>query len=138
MVLGHLQRGGGPTTFDRVLSSMYGAHAIRLIIEKKFGKMVRSDPPDIDEVDIADAVDQIPHGGPQWISCERRPEQWESVSAIHPDTRTRSAKTDDAFAECTPITAINPLDSFFKSQFKGVMALGCSRLTRKNCLICCG
>ena len=40
VVLGHLQRGGGPTTFDRILSSQYGAHAIRLIVEKKFGQMV--------------------------------------------------------------------------------------------------
>ena len=66
VVLGHLQRGGGPTTFDRVLASQYGAHAVRLIVEKKFGEMVCSDPPDILSVPIADAVDAIrtvdPHG----------------------------------------------------------------------------
>lgn len=66
VVLGHLQRGGGPTTFDRVLSSQYGAHAVRLIIEKKFGQMVCSQPPDILDVPIADAVHKIrtvdPHG----------------------------------------------------------------------------
>jgi phosphofructokinase-like protein len=56
VVLGHLQRGGGPTTFDRVLSSQYGAHAVRLIVEKKFGEMVCYDPPDILSVPIADAV----------------------------------------------------------------------------------
>tara|TARA_R110002049_G_scaffold285698_4_gene467085 strand:+ start:251184 stop:252347 length:1164 start_codon:yes stop_codon:yes gene_type:complete len=59
VVLGHLQRGGGPTTFDRVLASEYGAHAVRLIVEKKFGEMVCSDPPDIRSVPIADAVDAI-------------------------------------------------------------------------------
>lgn len=59
VVLGHLQRGGGPTTFDRVLASEYGAHAVRLIFERKFGQMVCSDPPDICDVPIADAVDQI-------------------------------------------------------------------------------
>lgn len=59
VVLGHLQRGGGPTTFDRVLASEYGAHAVRLIIERKFGQMVCSDPPDICDAPIADAVDQI-------------------------------------------------------------------------------
>lgn len=59
VVLGHLQRGGGPTTFDRVLASEYGAHAVRLIRERKFGQMVCSDPPDICDVAIADAVDQI-------------------------------------------------------------------------------
>jgi 6-phosphofructokinase 1 len=56
VVLGHLQRGGGPTTFDRVLSSQYGAHAVRLIVEKKFGEMVCYDPPDILSVPIANAV----------------------------------------------------------------------------------
>jgi phosphofructokinase-like protein len=56
MVLGHLQRGGGPTTFDRVLSTQYGAHAVRLVYEKKFGQMVCYDPPDIQDAPIADAV----------------------------------------------------------------------------------
>jgi ATP-dependent phosphofructokinase / diphosphate-dependent phosphofructokinase len=59
VVLGHLQRGGGPTTFDRVLSSEYGAHAVRLIIEKKFGQMTAYDPPDILSVPIADAVNSL-------------------------------------------------------------------------------
>lgn len=66
MVLGHLQRGGGPTTFDRVLSSQYGAHAVRLVYEKKFGQMVCYDPPDIQDVSIAEAVGSLrtidPHG----------------------------------------------------------------------------
>ncbi|KAA5545274.1 ATP-dependent 6-phosphofructokinase [Roseiconus nitratireducens] len=59
VVLGHLQRGGGPTTFDRVLASQYGAHAVRLIVERKFGQMVCSQPPDILDVPIAEAVHQI-------------------------------------------------------------------------------
>jgi 6-phosphofructokinase 1 len=59
VVLGHLQRGGGPTTFDRVLSTEYGVHAVRLIVEKKFGHMVCSDPPDIKSVPIEYAVDAI-------------------------------------------------------------------------------
>src|SRR5689334_11187136 len=37
VVLGHLQRGGAPTTFDRVIATQFGAHAVRLIIEQKFG-----------------------------------------------------------------------------------------------------
>ncbi len=59
VVLGHLQRGGGPTTFDRVLSSQYGVHAVRLIKQKKFGMMVCSDPPDILCSPIEDAVNAI-------------------------------------------------------------------------------
>ena len=59
VVLGHLQRGGGPTTFDRVLSSQYGAHAVRLIVEKKFGQMVCYDPPDILDASIEEAVGDL-------------------------------------------------------------------------------
>ncbi len=65
VVLGHLQRGGGPTTFDRVLASKYGAHAVRLIVEKKFGQMVCYDPPDIRDVAIADAVGRLRTVDPQ-------------------------------------------------------------------------
>ncbi len=39
-ILGHIQRGGKPTAFDRVLSTRYGIHAIDLIKQKKFGQMV--------------------------------------------------------------------------------------------------
>ena len=39
-VLGHLQRGGSPTTFDRALCSMFGAEAVELIAAGDFGKMV--------------------------------------------------------------------------------------------------
>lgn len=59
VVLGHLQRGGAPTYFDRCLSTQYGAHAIRLIEERKFGKMVCYDPPEISSVPIAEAVKRI-------------------------------------------------------------------------------
>jgi ATP-dependent phosphofructokinase / diphosphate-dependent phosphofructokinase len=39
-VLGHVQRGGGPTPFDRWLATRYGAAAVRLAMEGKFGRMV--------------------------------------------------------------------------------------------------
>lgn len=39
-VLGHIQRGGSPTAFDRVLGTRFGIDAIRLVEEKKFGYMV--------------------------------------------------------------------------------------------------
>lgn len=38
--LGHLQRGGPPSAFDRVLGTRLGIHAARLVIEKRFGQMV--------------------------------------------------------------------------------------------------
>jgi 6-phosphofructokinase 1 len=47
VVLGHLQRGGSPTTFDRLLALRFGAAAVRAVEEKKFGQMVALDPPSI-------------------------------------------------------------------------------------------
>ncbi|ADB15451.1 6-phosphofructokinase [Pirellula staleyi DSM 6068] len=56
VVLGHLQRGGSPTTFDRVVATQFGAHAVRLIVEKKFGHMVCYQPPAMESVPIIDAI----------------------------------------------------------------------------------
>jgi 6-phosphofructokinase 1 len=39
-VLGHLQRGGGPTMYDRVLATRFGVHAVDLIARERFGRMV--------------------------------------------------------------------------------------------------
>ncbi len=65
-ILGHLQRGGTPTTFDRVLATMFGAHAVRLVVEGRFGEMIASRPPEMVSVPIIDAVNKIrqvdPHG----------------------------------------------------------------------------
>ncbi len=55
-VLGHLQRGGSPTPFDRILSTKFGAFAISLAAQKKFGKMAALRGNEIIEVDIADAI----------------------------------------------------------------------------------
>lgn len=66
VVLGHLQRGGSPTYFDRCLATQYGAHAVRLIEEHRFGEMVCYDPPNITSISIEQAVERIstvdPHG----------------------------------------------------------------------------
>jgi len=59
VVLGHLQRGGSPTTFDRVLATQYGAHAVRLIVEGKLGQMICYNPPEMSSVPITEAVNQI-------------------------------------------------------------------------------
>ncbi|HEX4347607.1 MAG TPA: ATP-dependent 6-phosphofructokinase [Vicinamibacterales bacterium] len=47
VVLGHLQRGGAPTSFDRVLATRFGAKAVQLLLDGAFGNMVAFDPPDI-------------------------------------------------------------------------------------------
>lgn len=55
-VLGHLQRGGSPTPFDRLLGTRFGAAAVRLIAEGGIGKMVALRTPHIVPVDLAEAV----------------------------------------------------------------------------------
>ena len=59
VVLGHLQRGGNPTSFDRVLATQFGSHAVRLIIEGRFGEMVCYNPPAINSVPIIEAVNKL-------------------------------------------------------------------------------
>ncbi|MEW6163359.1 MAG: ATP-dependent 6-phosphofructokinase [Nitrospirota bacterium] len=59
IVLGHLQRGGAPTTFDRLLSLRFGTAAIRFIEAGMFGTMVALHPPDICAVPIEEAIGQM-------------------------------------------------------------------------------
>jgi phosphofructokinase-like protein len=59
VVLGHLQRGGMPTTFDRVLATQFGAHAVRLVHHRHFGQMICFQPPMIQSVPICDAVSRL-------------------------------------------------------------------------------
>jgi 6-phosphofructokinase 1 len=47
VVLGHLQRGGAPTSFDRVLATRFGGKAVELVRARQFGTMVAFAPPDI-------------------------------------------------------------------------------------------
>ncbi|MFA6030520.1 MAG: ATP-dependent 6-phosphofructokinase [Elusimicrobiota bacterium] len=58
-VLGHLQRGGGPTSFDRLLCTRFGAHAVDLIAEKRFGRMVALRPPTTVDVLITEAIGRL-------------------------------------------------------------------------------
>jgi len=60
-VLGHLQRGGSPTPFDRVLATRFGTEAVRLIAEEKFGMMVSLRGTEIEAVPIEDAVAEPRH-----------------------------------------------------------------------------
>ena len=56
VVLGHLQRGGKPTTFDRLLSLRFGAAAVRAIEEGQSGIMVALDPPTVRYVPLKKAT----------------------------------------------------------------------------------
>lgn len=59
IVLGHLQRGGRPTAYDRLLSLRFGSAAIELAARGEFGCMVALDPPDVRAVSLEDAVAHI-------------------------------------------------------------------------------
>jgi 6-phosphofructokinase 1 len=59
VVLGHLQRGGSPTHFDRVLCTIMGARAVEMIAERSFGRLVIYTGHAIDSVPLIQAVDRI-------------------------------------------------------------------------------
>jgi 6-phosphofructokinase 1 len=56
VVLGHLQRGGAPTSFDRTLATRFGARAVELVLDGQFGTMVAFHPPDIVAVPLERVV----------------------------------------------------------------------------------
>ncbi len=56
VVLGHLQRGGSPTPYDRILALRFGAAAVRVIAEGKTSVMVALDPPVVRTVPLAEAT----------------------------------------------------------------------------------
>jgi 6-phosphofructokinase 1 len=58
-VFGHIQRGGTPTAFDRVLGTRFGVKAVELIVSKKFGQMVALRGVDIVDVPLSDAVKEL-------------------------------------------------------------------------------
>src|SRR3972149_2107572 len=65
VVLGHLQRGGRPTPYDRLLGTRYGVHAVRLIAQGKSGHMVALHGTQITSVPIEDAVSKPKHVDPK-------------------------------------------------------------------------
>jgi len=58
-VLGHIQRGGSPTAFDRVLGTRFGVKAVELIMNKKFGQMVALAGNKIIDVSLEEAVKDL-------------------------------------------------------------------------------
>lgn len=57
-VLGHLQRGGIPVAYDRVLATQFGVKAFEMVLEGKFGEMVAYRHPDIISVPLIDAINR--------------------------------------------------------------------------------
>ena len=58
-VLGHLQRGGPPTTWDRILATRFGVKAVQLANERHFGSMVSYQNYQVRHVPIAEAVNRL-------------------------------------------------------------------------------
>jgi 6-phosphofructokinase 1 len=58
-VLGHLQRGGSPTNFDRALCSMFGAEAVQLIAAGQYGNMVAYIGGQLGFVKITEAIGRL-------------------------------------------------------------------------------
>jgi phosphofructokinase-like protein len=58
-VLGHVQRGGSPTAYDRVLATRYGVVAVELVKQKQFGKMVALRGYKIVPVNLTDSVTKL-------------------------------------------------------------------------------
>jgi 6-phosphofructokinase 1 len=56
LVLGHLQRGGSPNAYDRLLALRFGTAAVRLVGEGQFGCMVALVPPEVLAVPLAEAI----------------------------------------------------------------------------------
>jgi 6-phosphofructokinase 1 len=58
-VLGHIQRGGSPSPFDRVLATRFGVSAVDLIAQGEFGKMVALRSSKVVAVEMADAIGKL-------------------------------------------------------------------------------
>jgi len=58
-VLGHIQRGGTPTAFDRVLATRFGLHAVAAVYDEAFGAMVALRGTDIVRVPIVEATREL-------------------------------------------------------------------------------
>jgi ATP-dependent phosphofructokinase / diphosphate-dependent phosphofructokinase len=59
LVLGHMQRGGQPTGYDRLLSTRFGAAAVRAVEEGKWGHMVALQSPHIVTIPIKDVLKEV-------------------------------------------------------------------------------
>jgi 6-phosphofructokinase 1 len=65
LVLGHLQRGGVPTGYDRLLATRFGAAAVRAVENEKWGEMVALQSPHIVTVPITEVLRELKRVDPQ-------------------------------------------------------------------------
>jgi len=70
-ILGHIQRGGTPTAFDRVLGSRFGVAAVDLVARKGFGRMVALRGTKIVDIPLGEAVGSLKTVGPEFYETAR-------------------------------------------------------------------
>ena len=91
VVLGHLQRGGTPTAYDRVLSTRFGLHAVEAVHDKDFGVMVALRGVDIVRVPLGEATARL-----KTVPAERLPRRASSsadrAAPARPRTRPAAAR----------------------------------------------
>ena len=70
-VLGHVQRGGTPTSFDRVLSTWYGVEAMMAAHEGDFGQMVALRNGEVVRAPLAECVAELKYTHPRLLDASR-------------------------------------------------------------------
>jgi ATP-dependent phosphofructokinase / diphosphate-dependent phosphofructokinase len=65
--IGHIQRGGSPTLFDRMLGTRVGVKAVEMIHEGDFGKMAALRGTDVVAIPLTEAVGKLKTVSPEWI-----------------------------------------------------------------------
>lgn len=56
-ILGHIQRGGTPTAYDRIIASIFGVHALNILLEGKTNRMVIQKNSKVTDIDLFEAVE---------------------------------------------------------------------------------
>ncbi|HVO33632.1 MAG TPA: ATP-dependent 6-phosphofructokinase [Elusimicrobiota bacterium] len=67
-VIGHIQRGGAPTLFDRILGTRVGAKAAELVVNGQFGQMVALRGNDVLGVSLEEATSKLKTVPPSWLA----------------------------------------------------------------------
>ena len=70
-MLGHIQRGGTPTAYDRFLATRFGVAAVELVERRAYGRMVALQGTRITDVAMLDAVGTLKTVGPELYEMAR-------------------------------------------------------------------
>jgi 6-phosphofructokinase 1 len=84
-VIGHIQRGGAPTLFDRILGTRVGVKAAELVIAGDFGKMAALKGSDVVGVSLKEATGKLKTVTEDWLSL------LDTLTAVHSSKETIAA-----------------------------------------------